>query len=215
MHIRTVLIDDFPLVQEGIAVALAADPAIEVVGRATTAEDGLAAVVELRPDVVLLDLRMPDTSGTTLLERLRGAAPESKVLVVTASEKADRLLQAMRAGAAGYLTKRASQRELIEAVITVHAGGSVVPPHLAAEVLRDYGRTAPNGDRHEVARPLLTPREREILTMVSRGLTDKQIAAELFVSPRTVQNQLARIREKTGGGRRADLARWAVEHLAV
>jgi two-component system NarL family response regulator len=215
VHIRVVLIDDFPLVQEGIAVALGADPAIEVVGRATTAEAGFACVTKCRPDIVLLDLRMPGTSGTALLERLRAAVPEVKVLVMTASEKADRLLQAMRAGAAGYLTKRATQRELIEAVITVHAGGTVVPPQLAGEVLRDYGRAPSNGDAHAVARPLLTVRERDILTMVSRGLTDKEIAAAMFVSPRTVQNGLARIREKTGGGRRAELARWAVEHLAV
>lgn len=213
MHIRVLLVDDFPLVREGIAAALEADPAIEVVGAADGADEGLARARELRPDVVVLDLSMPGTGGMTLLERLVAELPKTKVLVVTASEKVDNVTQAVAAGAAGYLTKRATPRALIDAVITVHGGGSVVSPMLAAELLRDYARLARGADTHGTA--LLTSREREVLTLVSQGLTDKEIAARLYVSPRTVQNQLARIREKTGRGRRSDLARWAVEHIAT
>ena len=215
MHIRVLLIDDFPLMRDGMAAALQSDGAIEIVGFADSAEAGLAAALRHRPDVVILDMRMPGVSGLSLLERLTVELPDTKVLVVTASEKLDTLLQAMSVGAAGYLTKRATPRELIDAVITVHAGTSVVDPSLAAELLRDYARGTRDPDATTSTRALLTAREREIVGLVSRGLTDKEIAAQLYVSPRTVQNQLARIREKTGRARRSDLARWAVEHLGT
>ena len=214
MHIRVLVVDDFPLFREGTTVALEADPAIDVVGAAGSAEEGFAAAQALRPDLVLLDIRMPGASGLSLLERLRVEMPEIKVLVMTATQKADALLQAVSAGAAGYLTKRATRRDLIEAVITIYAGGSVVAPELASELLRDYARLSRDPLASE-RRPLLTAREREILRLVSDGLTDKEIAGRLFISPRTVQNHLARIREKTGRGRRSELARWAVEHLAT
>jgi DNA-binding NarL/FixJ family response regulator len=213
MHIRVLLVDDFPLVREGIAAALEADPAIEVVGQADSAAEGLERARELRPDVIVLDMRMPGACGVVLLEQLAAELPQVKVLVMTASEKADTLLQAIAAGAAGYLTKRATRLELVDAVITIHGGGSVVAPQLAAELLRDYRRVARGGGG--TGRSLLTAREREIVGLVSEGMTDKEIAGRLFISPRTVQNQLGRIREKTGSGRRSELARWAVEHLAT
>jgi DNA-binding NarL/FixJ family response regulator len=212
MHIRVLLVDDFPLVREGIAVALETDPALEVVGQAGDAQTGRELAAATRPDVVLLDMRMPGGSGLALLEWLTAELPATKVLVVTASEKADTLLQAVSAGAAGYITKRATRVELVEAVVTVHGGGSVIAPRLATELLRDYARISrdTNGSRQM----LLSAREREILRLVSQGLTDKEIAGRLFVSPRTVQNQLGHIRSKTGRGRRSELAGWAVEHLA-
>ncbi|HMJ36237.1 MAG TPA: response regulator transcription factor [Baekduia sp.] len=213
MHIRVLLVDDFPLVREGIAAALEADPAIDVVGQADSAAEGLERARELRPDVIVLDMRMPDACGLVLLEQLASELPDIRVLVMTASEKADTLLQAIAAGAAGYLTKRATRLELVDAVITIHGGGSVVAPQLAAELLRDYRRVARGGST--TGRSLLTAREREIVGLVSEGMTDKEIAGRLFISPRTVQNQLGRIREKTGSGRRSELARWAVEHLAT
>jgi DNA-binding NarL/FixJ family response regulator len=195
-----------------MAAALNSDPAIEVVGQAGDAEEGRELAWTTRPDVVLLDMRMPGGGGIVLLEWLTAELPDTKVLVVTASEKADTLLQAVSSGAAGYLTKRATRAELVDAVITVHGGGSVIAPRLAAELLRDYARISrdADGSRHM----LLTVREREILRLVSQGLTDKEIAGRLFVSARTVQNQLGHIRSKTGRGRRSELARWAVEHLA-
>jgi DNA-binding NarL/FixJ family response regulator len=212
VRIRVLLVDDFPLVREGIAVALDSDPAIEVVGQAGDAAEGRQLAQSTRPDVVLLDMRMPGGSGIELLEWLTAELPETRVLVVTASEKADTLLQAVSCGAAGYITKRATRAELVDAVVTVHGGGSVVAPRLAAELLRDYARISRDSDGSR--QMLLTAREREILRLVSQGLTDKEIAAQLFVSPRTVQNQLGQIRSKTGRGRRSELARWAVEHLA-
>src|SRR6059058_3980881 len=176
MKIRILLIDDFPLIREGFAAALEADPGLTIVGQADNGEDGLRLARELQPDVVILDLRMPEMGGMTVLEKLRTESPETKVLVVTATEKAQPLLDAVAAGAAGYLTKRSTREE------------------------------------RSGVRPLLGEREHEILRLVASGCTDKEIAEKLYISPRTVQNHLTRIREKTGLRRRAELTRWAMEH---
>jgi DNA-binding NarL/FixJ family response regulator len=210
MNIRIVLIDDFPLLREGLARALELDPGLEVVGQADGGEEGLRLVCDLRPDVIVLDLHMPGMGGMSVLERLRSEAPDSKILVVTATEKAQPLLDAVAAGAAGYLTKRCTREELRQAVITVHGGGSVIAPDLAGHLLKEYSRAA-RGDRSHL-RPLLGEREHEVLRLVAGGHTDQEIAAKLYISPRTVQNRLTRVREKTGLRRRAELTRWAMEH---
>jgi DNA-binding NarL/FixJ family response regulator len=209
MKIRVLIIEDHPLMQEGLAAALSRDPGITIVGRAGTGAEGMALAVSERPDVAVLDLHLPDMGGVELLERFRADAPEVRTLIVTASEHADTLLQAVAAGAAGYLTKRSATEEIRQAVITVHGGGSVINPALAAHLLREYSLGAEGGGR---ARPLLTDREREVLRLVAQGYTDKEIATELYVSARTVQNHLASVRTKLGLSRRAELARWATEH---
>jgi len=210
MNIRVLVVDDFPLVCEGIAAALGRDPGIHVVGRAENGREGLELARSLRPDVILLDLHMPVMGGMMLLERLRDEVPEARALVMTASEKSETLLAAVSAGAAGYITKRASRQELCEAVIIVHGGGSVIAPHLAGHLLRQYQK-ASRGEADDLHNQLSTV-ELEVLRLVAQGLTDNQIADEIFVSPRTVQNRLARIRDKTGLRRRSELTRWAVIH---
>ena len=213
MNIRLLLIDDFPLIREGFAAALESDPGLKIVGQADNGEEGLRLARELQPDVVVLDLSMPGMGGMTVMEKLRTEAPEAKVLVVTATEKAQPLLDAVAAGASGYLTKRSTREELRQAVITVYGGGSVISPMLAGHLLKEYSR-ASRGDSSSV-RPLLGEREHEILRLVAGGCTDKEIGQELYISPRTVQNHLTRIREKTGLRRRSELARWAVEHTVT
>ena len=210
MHIRVLVVDDFPLVREGLAAALRSDPGIEVVGQAENGRDGLRLAHELKPDVIIMDMRMPEFGGMMLLERLKDELPDVKSLVVTASEKAETLLDAVAAGASGYLTKQTSRQELVQAVITVAGGGSIITPTLAGHLLREYSQ-ASRGEAPS-ARPLLGSREHEILRLVAQGLTDKEIGARLYISPRTVQNHLTRIREKTGLRRRSELTRWAVEH---
>jgi DNA-binding NarL/FixJ family response regulator len=153
---------------------------------------------------------MPELGGMMLLERLRAELPNIRTIVMTASEKGEPLLDAVAAGASGYLTKRASGEELRQAVLTVHGGGSVIAPALAGHLLRAYSR-ASTGESPEV-RSKLTATEHEVLRLVAQGLTDKQIAEQIYVSPRTVQNHLARIRDKTDLRRRSELARWAVLH---
>jgi two-component system NarL family response regulator len=168
---------------------------------------------QVKPDVMVLDLRMPGLGGAVVLERLRAELPAIRALVMTANESPESLLDAVAAGAAGYLSKRTNGEELRQAVITIHGGGSVITPELAGHLLREFSGNA-RGEGSSV-RPLLAGRELEILRLVADGLTDNEIGAQLYISPRTVQNHLTRIREKTGLRRRSELARWAVEHAVV
>lgn len=209
MKIRVLVADDFPLVREGIAAALGHDPAFEVVALVGTGREALELAEELEPDVLILDLRMPDLGGLEVLDRLRESRPDIRVLVITASEQANTLLDAIAAGAAGYLSKRISGVELRQAVTTAHGGGSVITPSLACHLLQEYSSTM-RGEQSAV-RPL-KGRELEIMRLVVQGKTDAEIAQELFISPRTVQSNLTRIRAKTGLRRRSELTRWAVEH---
>jgi two-component system NarL family response regulator len=209
MKIRVVVADDFPLVREGVVRALNQDPGIEVVAQAENGQEALKVAEQLRPDVMILDLRMPDLGGLAVLDKLRNTQPDIRVIVMTASEQASTLLDAIAAGAAGYLSKRSTGEELRQAVITAHGGGSVITPSLASHLLKEFSSSA-RGEQSAV-RPL-QGRELDVLRLVVQGKTDNEIGQELFISPRTVQNHLTRIREKTGLRRRSELTRWAVEH---
>ena len=191
--------------------ALNRDPAIEVVGQANNGQEALELVAALRPDVLILDLIMPGLDGLGVLDALSASHPEVRVLLMTASEQAGPLLGAFEAGAAGYLSKRATGEELRQAVITAHGGGSVITPALADKMLKQLPHSS-GVDAQRRVRALLGPRELEVLRGVAHGKTDIEIGEELFISPRTVQNHLTRIREKTGLRRRSELTRWAVEH---
>ncbi len=204
--------DDHPSFRTSARLLLEAE-GFEVVGEAEDGTSALAAVRELQPDVVLLDMRMPEGGGIGLLEKLRDELPEVRSLVVTASEKAEMLLDAVAAGANGYVTKRVSARELRHAVITVYGGGSIITPTLAGHLLKEYSQVSRGEPLH--VRPLLGPREQEILKLVAQGYTDKEVGQRLYISPRTVQNHLTRIREKTGLRRRSELAAWATEHSLI
>jgi len=211
MKIDVLLVDDFPLVREGMATALTRDPGIHVVGQAENGKQGLQMARELQPDVVLLDLHMPEMGGMTVLERLRTESPESKALVVTATEKAQPLLDAVAAGASGYLTKRSTREELRQAVITVYGGGSVISPMLAGHLLKEYSR-ASRGEASNM-RPLLGEREHEVLRLLADGCTDKEIAARVFISPRTVQTHLTHVYAKLGLDSRIQLVQEAARHV--
>jgi DNA-binding NarL/FixJ family response regulator len=210
VNIRVVLVEDFPMLRDGVAGALERDPGISVVGVAGDGRQGLMLAHDLRPDVMLVDLHMPDFGGIMLLERLRGELPDIRCIVLTASEKGDTLLAAVAAGARGYLTKRTAAEELRQAVLTVHGGGSVIAPSLAGHLLQAYSRASTGGEQE--LRPKLTVTEQEVLRLLTQGHTDRQIAEQLYISPRTVQNHLARVRQKTNLTRRSALARWAVMH---
>ena len=152
MNIRVVVADDFPLVREGIVRAINHDPALEVVGQATTGREAIALAEELRPDVMILDLRMPDLGGLEVLDKLRASQPQIRVIVMTANEQAGTLLDAIAAGAAGYLSKRTPGEELRQAVITAHGGGSVITPSLASHLLKEFS-SSDRGEQSAV-RPL-------------------------------------------------------------
>jgi DNA-binding NarL/FixJ family response regulator len=209
MSIRVVVADDFPLMRAAVVTALGTHPEIEVVGEASDGLEALELVRQMHPDVVLLDLSMPRLGGLEALTRMRDEWPELRVLIMTASEKQENLVQAVGAGAAGYITKRSTDAQLCEAVTTVHSGGAAVSPSLTSGLLRALSGESPVSMRSGAG---LSQREREVLRLVADGHTDDEIALALSISPRTVQAHLARVRDKTGVRRRSELARWAAEN---
>jgi DNA-binding NarL/FixJ family response regulator len=208
VDIAVLIVDDFPLIRRGIVAALQAEPAIKVVGEAEGVAEAVELARSLRPDVVLLDLRLADDDGIDLIERL-SADDGPAVLVLTAIEKLDTMRDAASAGARGYLTKRVGPRELRDAIVTVFGGGTVFNSS-ADDRLPAQVRVSPV--EAPASRPLLTTRERQVLALVARGHTDKEAAERLSLSVRTVQNHLAAVRGKTGLRRRSELVSWAVRH---
>lgn len=207
MSVRVLVVDDFALMRDGIAAALEPDPRIEIVGLAADGTEAFELTRELGPDVVVLDLRMSERGGLETLELCSEHAPAAKVLILTANENPSNLEAAMAAGASGYLTKGVDAGELREAVVAVQRGETVLAPGLVDRMTARRSRPVA-GD----PLPELTPRERRILRLLSRGMTDKEIATELFVGVRTVQYDLSSVRRKTGLASRSELSRWAVIH---
>ena len=210
MSVSVLIADDYPLVREGLARALGADPALAVVGTAADGDEALSMARALTPDVILLDLFMPGLGGIRVLERLRAEESTARTLIFTASEHDGALFEALDAGAVGYLTKRSTGEEVRQAVISIHGGGLVITPSMAGCLLSQFSRRAAGSAGPSF--PTLTARERTLLRLIAEGRTDKEIGAELFISARTVQNYLGRIREKTGLRRRSQLASWAEGH---
>ena len=210
---RVLVADDFPLVREALAAALRRHPEIEVVGMAADGIEALELAHEHEPDVVVLDLKMPRMSGLVALTRLNSELPSTRVLLLTACEEPDTVIDAVSAGAAGFVTKRTSGADLIDAVLRVGRGEPVISSSLTAYLVQGLRRDS--GERRGGSTGQLTTSELNVLRLVADGRTDKQISATLYISPRTVQSHLAQIRTKTGVRRRTQLARWATEHLVT
>ncbi|HEX2071340.1 MAG TPA: response regulator transcription factor [Thermoleophilaceae bacterium] len=204
--VRVLLVDDFALMRQGVTVALEGSGTMSVVGEAETVDEAVALAERLQPDVVVLDMRLPGGGGLVAIDRLREVAPRARILILTASDKPETLIEAVSAGATGYLTKRAGGDELCAAVAQVASGASVVEPSLAGHLMREL---AGERDVGGGARVSLTGRERDVMRLVCEGLTDREIGERLFVSTRTVQNDLRRLRDKAGLERRSELVHWA------
>jgi two-component system, NarL family, response regulator LiaR len=203
--IRVLVADDHAVVREGLRTFLSLQEGIEVVGEAG---DGEAAVREAeirRPDVILMDLVMPRLDGVGAMRELRRRMPECRVIVLTSYAQDDRLLPAIQAGAAGYLLKDAEPREIARAVRAAHAGEALLAPAIAARLVAAIAQPAG-------ARPTqrLTPREREVLSLIGRGLPNKRIARELGVSEKTVKTHVGHVLAKLGVTDRTQAALHAV-----
>jgi DNA-binding NarL/FixJ family response regulator len=190
---RVLIADDDDLVRAGLVELLSNDPAIEIVGRASTGREAVERARRLSPDVVLMDVRMPDLDGIAATRELTRAAPEVRVLILTTFEQDDYVFGAMRAGASGFLLKRTRPEELIAAVHTVAAGDGLLSPSVTRRVI-DRMAQQPTPELADQAKlDELTPREREVLALVARGLSNREIAAELVVEEATVRSHIRRI----------------------
>src|SRR3954451_11971872 len=177
--IRVLVADDFPLMRSAVVSALQSDASIEVVGEGGDGEEALELAHHTRPDVLLLDLSMPKLSGMAVLGRIRQELPDVRVLVMTASEKHESLVQAVGAGAAGYITKRSTVPQVCEAVATVHGGGAAVTPSLTAHLLRAFSNGSVSAPR---SRPMFGQRELEVLRLVADGMNDDEISPKRVLS---------------------------------
>jgi DNA-binding NarL/FixJ family response regulator len=198
------LVDDHPLFLDGVRAAVAGEADLEVVGEAHDAAGAEELVSRLRPDVVLMDLGLPDRSGIDATRAVLAVAPGTRVLVMTMSTDDDAVVAAMQAGARGYVVKGAGRDDLLSAVRTVAAGGAVFSPAVA-DRMGAYFRGLAAAPGREVF-PQLTEREREVLGMLARGLDNRRIARELFLSDKTVRNHVSSVLTKLGVEDRAEAA---------
>ncbi|MDQ0726869.1 response regulator transcription factor [Microbacterium sp. W4I20] len=187
--IRVIVVDDHPIVRSGIIGLLSLDNELEVVGEAADGAEAIALATSLRPDVVLMDLRMPEVSGAEATARITAELPGVRVLVLTTHEDDDDILSAIEAGASGYLLKAAPHAEIVAGIRSVADGHTVLAPTIAATLVTRMRTQDP-------ARPALSPRELEVLRLVSRGRSNPEIARELFIGEATVKTHLLHVFEK-------------------
>jgi two-component system, NarL family, response regulator LiaR len=203
--IRVLLVDDHAVVREGLRAFLELQEGIEVAGEAADGEEAVAVATSLRPDVILMDLVMPRLDGVAAMRSLRESVPDVRVIVLTSFLDDDKLLPALRSGAAGYLLKNAAPQELVRAVRAAHAGEALLDPVVAARLVETL---AADGDEDPLDR--LTPREREVLVLIGRGFPNKRIARELDVSEKTVKTHVGHVLAKLGVTDRTQAAVFAV-----
>ena len=210
-RVRVLIVDDDDLMRAGLHGVLSSDASIEVVGEASDGREAVYRTRLLQPDVVLMDVRMPDLDGISATRELLEAFPEVRVVIVTTFEQDDYIFGALRAGASGFLLKRTRPEELVAAVHTVAAGESLLSPSVTSRVIERMARQ-PAPDATRGARlDELTPREREVLELVARGMSNGEIAAALVVEESTVKTHLRRVLAKLGARDRVQAVIFAYE----
>jgi len=201
--IRVLVADDHPMLREGLVAVLGTQPDFEVVGEAADGAEVVRLAERLGPDVILLDLEMPNVDGVAALERLKESGAEARTVVFTAYDTDERILGALRAGARGYLLKGASRQEIFEAIRVAHSGGSLLGPAATARLLRHVQRDEKDSNA-------LTPRELEVLRLVAEGLSNREMATRLFVTERTIKFHVSSLLNKLDAENRTDAVRIAV-----
>lgn len=196
--IRILIADDHPVVRDGLASMLATQPDFEVVGEAGSGAGAVKEAERFGPDLVIMDLEMPDLDGVEAIRQIREADERVEVVVLTAFDTDERIIEAVEAGAQGYLLKGAPREEIFEAIRTVSAGGALLPPVVASKLL--------NRVREPEDFDALTPREQEVLELVAEGGSNAEIAERLFISERTVKFHVSSVLSKLGAKNRTEAA---------
>lgn len=209
MSIRVVVVDDQDLVRTGLVMILGAQPGIEVVGEAADGLSALEVAQRLRPDVLLVDIRMPGLDGVEVTRRLAGpdAADPMAVVVITTFDLDEYVLGALRAGARGFLLKDAGPELLVQAIHAAASGDALIAPNITRRLLATFADSAPAAPVQPIEP--ITEREEEVLALVARGRTNAEIAAELYVGLSTVKTHVASLMTKLGARNRVEIAMWA------
>lgn len=195
--IRVLLVDDHALFRRGLQMVLEGEADIEVVGEAADGQEAVEQAEATTPDIVLMDVRMPKQSGIEATRTIKETLPSTRIVMLTISDEEADLYEAIKAGASGYLLKEIAIEELADAVRSVHAGQSLISPSMASKLLNEFATIVKNRDeRTEVPGPRLTERELEVLKLVAKGMNNRDIGSELFISENTVKNHVRNILEK-------------------
>jgi len=214
--VRVYLVDDHALFRAGVRAELDnLTDDVEVVGEAGSVAEAVVGIAHTRPDVVLLDVHMPDGGGAEVLRRIRPELPDVVFLALSVSDAAEDVIAVIRAGARGYVTKTISSRELVTAITRVAAGDAVFSPRLAGFVLDAFADRPGAAPISDPDLDLLTPRERDVLRLLARGYAYKEIASELFISVKTVETHVSSVLRKTQLSNRYELSRWATDRRLV
>jgi DNA-binding NarL/FixJ family response regulator len=206
--IRILIVDDHPVVREGLAGMIATQPDLAVVGEAGNGVDAVRLAQALKPDLILMDLQMPAMDGAVAIRQILDDNPAARILVLTAFDTDERILHAVEAGAQGYLLKGAPRDELFRAIRVVAEGGSLLQPSVAAKLLTRVGQML---NRQDDGQEQLTEREREVLDLLAKGYRNKEIAEKLIISERTVKFHVGIIFQKLGVSNRAEAVSKAIQ----
>jgi DNA-binding NarL/FixJ family response regulator len=214
--VRVYLVDDHALFRAGVRAELdSLTDDVEVVGEAGSVAEAVVGIGHAKPDVVLLDVHMPDGGGAEVLRRIRPELPDVVFLALSVSDAAEDVIAVIRAGARGYVTKTISSRELVTAIARVAVGDAVFSPRLAGFVLDAFADRPGAAPISDPDLDLLTPRERDVLRLLARGYAYKEIASELFISVKTVETHVSSVLRKTQLSNRYELSRWATDRRLV
>ena len=207
--IRVLIVDDHAILRDGIRSLLERQEGIAVVGEASNGLEALARVGELEPDIVLMDIAMPEMDGLEATRRVKEDYPDIRVLILTQHDSQEYVTPLLQAGASGYVLKRSGGREVVAAIRQVHEKGAFLEPVVARQVLHDYAQVT---EVSEADRPTLTEREREVLELVVEGKSNREIALALVISPKTVSVHRSNIMAKLDVHNSVELVRYVMQH---